>query len=105
VARFLKTASYVGVKCLKALACLGAWIAFTLACGAFGAWWPVRDVDEPWAGDGIGIVMYGALGLMFGAVVGTIALMLFLSRPPRTSAKKSDQTQTPFQYEEPPSSD
>jgi hypothetical protein len=52
----------------------------TITGGIAGAWWPVRDVSEPWAGDGIGMLLFGALGLFVGAMLGLIAVGMFGAR-------------------------
>ena len=59
---------------LRAMGYLGVWFLVTLTCAVIGAWWPMRNVDEAGAGDGMGIVMYGALGLFIGALVGILVV-------------------------------
>jgi len=58
-------------------------------------WWPVRNVDAPWAGDGIGIILFGALGLLIGTVAGIIAAFLFLRGTSRIKRMQIEQAAHP----------
>lgn len=54
------------------------WLFITLAGGYIGSEWAIKDVpkgQELWAGDGIGILLYGALGSFYGAVIATAAIL------------------------------
>jgi hypothetical protein len=66
--RSLRICSYVAV-----------WLLCTLAGGSFGAWWPIRDVAVPWTGDGIGILVFGILGLIAGALLGILIVATLAS--------------------------
>lgn len=60
-------------------------LAVELVCifgGLFiGEWWPVRDMprNQIGPGDGIGIFLYGIIGVALGAVIGGCGIMLSLS--------------------------
>lgn len=73
-------------KFQKIIICIIIWFSFTLFWGYIGAEWSVRDVPQGvklWAGDGIGILLYGTIGLFYGALGGllvVIILLLFVSK-------------------------
>ncbi|HEY5812619.1 MAG TPA: hypothetical protein VIT23_08195 [Terrimicrobiaceae bacterium] len=52
------------------------WLAFTVLCGYLGSWWPIRNVppQDLWAGDGIGMMLFGSIGLLVGGVLGLLGL-------------------------------
>jgi hypothetical protein len=59
---------------LRALVLSVLWVGVVLTFVLAGMWWPVRNVPEPWAGDGIGMILYGLVGFVFGAIVASIVV-------------------------------
>jgi len=57
-------------KFLALLRYLALYLLITLTGGAIGAWWSIRSVSEAWGGDGIGVLIFGFLGILVGAMVG-----------------------------------
>lgn len=75
-------------KPVRILRYVSVWLAFTGACGYFGTWWPIRSAQpqDIWAGDGIGILLFGSVGLAVGGVVGVVGLVTFAIVRSRRSA-------------------
>jgi hypothetical protein len=64
----------VALAFLRSVLYLFVWAFVTLACGLIAAYLPIIGVREPWAGDGIGMMFSGMLGLVIGAAVGMFAV-------------------------------
>lgn len=63
-----------------------------VAGGAAGAWFPMRDVPagEGNAGDGMGMLLFGGLGIIVAGTLGIVGLAVFWSvQTARTEAAKS----------------
>jgi len=67
-------------KFLALLRYLALYLLITLTGGAIGAWWSIRSVSEPWGGDGIGVRIFGFLGILVGAMVGYMLVLFLISR-------------------------
>ena len=63
----------VAMALLRAILYVCVWALVTFSCGVIASLLPVINVREPWAGDGIGMMIYGMFGLFIGAVVGVFA--------------------------------
>lgn len=62
-------------KLLAVLPYLTLWLLVTFTGGLIGAWWPIRNIDEPWVGDGFGVMLFGVLGLFVGAIAGMVLVI------------------------------
>lgn len=78
-------------KFLAALVYLALWLLITLTGGTIGAWWPISGVAEPWAGDGIGVLIFGFLGLLVGGMVGYVLVLFVISRRRATSRNSTSE--------------
>jgi hypothetical protein len=79
-------------RLLRFVAYVAAWLIITISGGLLGTWWPIRNVPEPWAGDGIGVLVFGFVGLLAGAVFGVFALGAFaVARSRRSSLPEAQQ--------------
>jgi hypothetical protein len=81
-------------RLLRALGYLGVWLLTTLVCAAVGVWWPVRSVAKPWAGDGIGMMMFGVVGLVIGGFLGLFAVAYLHNRRARRIQRRGMIPQT-----------
>jgi Na+/H+ antiporter NhaA len=63
----------VTMAILRALLYVCVWALVTFSCAVIASLFPVINVREPWAGDGIGMMIYGMFGLLIGAVIGVFA--------------------------------
>ena len=67
-------------KLTRVIAYVAAWLTITLVCGILGAWWPIHDIWD-WSrlsdGDGIGVLIFGALGLWFGGLFAFFVVSAF----------------------------
>lgn len=67
-------------RILRGLGYLALWLSVALVGGALGAWWPIRNVSEPWAGDGFGMLIFGIVGLIVGAIAGGYVVLAIMDR-------------------------
>jgi hypothetical protein len=61
---------------------LGLWVGITLTCGILGVLWPILTTPRSWDGPGLGIGIYifGGLGLLLGTCVGAVVAFLVVER-------------------------
>ena len=66
----------------SALKFLAVWAGTALLCGILGALWPVLTTPRSWDGPGlgIGIFIFGGLGLLLGTGVGAVVAFLWFER-------------------------
>ena len=77
-------------KSQKVISCIAIWLISTLMGGCIGSKWAWRDIPsgESGVGDGIGLLLYGGLGLFYGAVVGLIIVLLIFFLVPRIRSNR-----------------
>jgi hypothetical protein len=80
------------VKSHKIIISIVLWVGTVLLGGYIGSEWAIKDVPraELWAGDGIGMMLYGMFGLVIGAGVGAIIVTAFLLIVSRRKPKLHD---------------
>ena len=61
---------------------LAVWVGIALTCGILGALWPILTTPRSWDGPGLGIGIYifGGLGLLLGTGVGAVVAFLLFER-------------------------
>jgi hypothetical protein len=58
------------------------WAGIALTCGVLGALWPILTTPRSWDGPGLGIGIYifGGLGLLLGTCVGAVVAFVLFER-------------------------